>query len=97
MSSNSRHPVLAMLWLRFLGEVDLVVHAIVVIPVILSIDAVPNTEEHGLVLQVCQINQLDAEVEAVTPIVLPSPNIVVVISDDLGGSLPIVKRKSGDD
>ena len=78
-----------------LCKVDLVVDVVVVVPVFLPVDVVTHAEEHGFVLQVGQVFELDGEVESIVPVVDRFPsNVVVEFGHDLGCRLPVVEREA---
>ena len=86
-----------MLDFRLPGKVNLIIEIIVVVPEVLAIDSIANTEEESPILQIGLINEPDAKVEPVTAIVVLLPtDISVEVGNDFGCSFPIVKGESSD-
>lgn len=54
--------------LRRLVEIDLEIHAIVVVPILLTIDVVANADKESLVLKVGLVIQFDFERESIGPV-----------------------------
>ena len=70
--------------LEFLREIDLVVEVVVVVPVILTANIVPYTEEHCLVFEVGLVLQLNVKGKSVVAVIGQLlPHIVVVLCNDL--------------
>jgi hypothetical protein len=77
-------------------EFDLVVQAIVVVPMLLTVNVVPNTYEHGLAFQVGLIVELDVEGKPIVAIMgVLATNVVAVHGDDFGHGPPMIERKTG--
>lgn len=78
-----------------LDEINLIVHSVVVVPELLTVDIVANTNEHSLAVQVDLIIQLDFERKPVMSIVSMLPtNIMAEYRDYFGRSPPVIKRET---
>jgi hypothetical protein len=77
-------------------EIDLEVHAIIVVPVLLAIDIVANADEESLVLEVGLVVQFDVERKPIGPIMgMFAADIVAENCTHFRDGSPIIKGKAG--
>jgi hypothetical protein len=77
-------------------ELNLVVQAVVVVPVLLTVDVVPNAHEHGPTFQVGLIVEFDVEGEPIMSVMsMLAANIVAVHGNDFGDCPPMIERETG--
>ena len=87
--------LLVILSLEMLGEVDLVVDRIVVVPIDLSIHIIADTEEHRLILEIGLVFKLDTEGEPITAMLYRLlTDVVTVFCHNFRCCLPVIKGKS---
>lgn len=98
MRTLSLRALIAILSFGLFREIHLIVDGVVVVPVILAIHAVLDTEIHRLVLEFCLVFELDTESEEITAMnCLLFAHIIDVLCYDFRSRFPVVKSEACND
>lgn len=87
----------AIMRLVLFREIDLIIDRVVIVPIILPVDVVFDTKEHGLRFQISLVFELDVESETIAFVrCLFLSHVGIVFCYHLGSSLPVIEGESYD-